>query len=117
MKTTDVMCFRENNNGGIKQAQKQACECYIFHDENNLIRGAPNGLDFTTGDQCCLWWKLSLIYGNQHSQHPKKYKRQTSKQDTTQDEKQQKIQGSNRSTDREIELINKNVQYKTLIDI
>ena len=49
------------------------------------------------------------IRGNQHSQHSKRYQKKFKKlsnKDGTQDGKQQKIQSSNSSKDREIQLIN-----------
>ena len=51
VKTWHAMCFRENNNGGIKPAYKWACECY----------------------QCFSWCKLNLIHGDQHTPRYRDY--------------------------------------------
>ena len=99
---------RENNNGESKRTHKQTCECYQCFSlcKLNLVHGPQ---DFTESYQCFSSWKLTLIHGNQHSQHPKKKKKtETPKQSG----RQQKIQGSNRSKDREIELINKKFEGK-----
>ena len=110
VKTWHGTCVKENNNGGRKQAYKRACEFYKNFSWCNFLL---HGRDFTKSYQCFPWWRLSLIHGNQHSQHLKKYKKtETPKQDGTQDGKQQKIQGSNRSKDREMELLNKEVWRK-----
>ena len=51
---------------------------HVFHDVNSysLIHGVSHGREFTICYQCFPQWKLSLIHGNQHSLHPKKYKKQ-----------------------------------------
>ena len=85
MKTSHAMCFRENNNGGSKRANKWACECYqyfswcwqllkvsnVFHSKNLAL--------FMVASIHSIWkitkfrnWKLrNKMKGN------RKYKAQT----------------------------------------
>ena len=106
---------------------KWECECFKYFSwcKLNLIQGTTHA-GVLLSYWCFLWWKLSLIHCNQHSQHLKKYKKtKTLKQDRIQYGKQQKIQSSNRSKERELNLINekkserkeeKGDQCKNLID-
>ena len=109
------MCFRENNNGESKRAYKPASKCY----------------------QWFSWYKLNLIHGNQHLPQARLFSKMLSiffvmktypysrLPEFTASGKVQKqelrnkkmkgnrrfkaVQGSNRSKDREIEFLNKEV--------
>ena len=112
VKPLPAMYFRENNNGGSKPAYKQAWNVIIvFHDVSSILYTVSNihPKAVAKSYHCFPTWKLSLIHGNQDSQNPKKHKTQIlrNKMKTDRDLRYKAAQGSNRSKDRGIELINK----------
>ena len=97
VKTCHAMCFKGNNNSGRRL---HTSEDDIFHDGNSIFYTA-----YAIGG---ILLKVFNVFRGEpaFAESKQVQKTETPKQDETQNGNQQKIQDSNRSKDRKIELIN-----------